>query len=200
MTTVAWAKDDPFGAEFVEASLAEDALSAVGVAVGSEPVPYRLDYVLETGPEFVTTRFLVTSRGDSWRRTLDLRRARDGEWNASTTAEGSLALPPPSAETRALAGAFDVDLGLSPLTNTMPVLRDGLLDRAGSDDFLMAWVAVPELTVTPAPQRYTVLEPGGVGQRLVRFESLDGDFVATLSYDDRGFVVDYPGIARRLTA
>ena len=199
-TSVAWAKDDPLGVEFVEASVADTALSAVGVAVGSEPVPYRLDYVLETAADFVTTRFLVTTRGEGWRRTLDLRRAADGEWSARTTADGGLAMPLPGVETPSLAGAVDVDLGLSPLTNTMPVLRGGLFDRAGSEDFLMAWVSVPDLTVTPAPQRYTVLDPARSGDRLVRFESLDGDFTAELTYDDHGFVLDYPGIAHRITA
>lgn len=198
-TSVAWAKDDPFGAEFVDASLAENTLSAIGVAVGSAPVPYRLDYVLETAADFVTTRLLVASHGKSWRRTLDLRRARTGEWTALVSAHGNVAMPPPGADTTPLVGAVDVDLGLSPLTNTMPVLRDGLLDRAGSADFLMAWVSVPDLAVTPEPQRYTVLEPGRNGERRVGFESLDGDFTATLIYDDRGFVVDYPGIARRIT-
>ena len=197
-TSIAWAKDDPFGAEFVDASLGESTLSAVGIAVGSEPVPYRLDYVLETAADFVTTRLFVATRGESWRRTLDLRRARNGEWSAHTTSAGEPDLPLPGADTTAVAGAVDVDLGLSPLTNTMPVLRDGLIERAGSNDFLMAWVSVPDLVVTPAPQRYTVLEPSK-GERRVRFESLDGDFAATLIYDDRGFVVDYPGIARRIT-
>ena len=172
---------------------------SVGVAVGSEPVPYRLDYVLETATDFVTTRLFVTARGESWRRTLDLRRARNGEWSAHTTTAGGPDLPLPGADTTTLASAVDVDLGLSPLTNTMPVLRDGLIERAGSEDFQMAWVSVPDLAVTPEPQRYTVLEPGGGGERRVRFESLAGDFAATLSYDDRGFVVDYPGIARRIT-
>jgi hypothetical protein len=38
------------------------------------PVPYRLDYVLETAPGFVTSRRRVGSRGEGVRRTLALRR------------------------------------------------------------------------------------------------------------------------------
>jgi hypothetical protein len=172
----------------------------VGVAIGSEPVPYRLEYVLETATDFVTARLLVTTRGDGWRRTLDLRRAPDGGWNARTALDGdALALPAPGADLEALTDALDVDLGLSPLTNSMPVLRGELLDAGGSVDYLMAWVSVPDLIVTPAPQRYTVIAPGRGGARAARFESLDSDFTAEITYDDQGFVVDYPGIARRIT-
>src|SRR5437879_6108783 len=72
---VAWRKDDPFGAEFAEVTFASNRLSAIGVALGAGPLPYRLDYTLETSHDYVTKRLRVTARGDGWRRTLDLRRA-----------------------------------------------------------------------------------------------------------------------------
>ena len=71
---VAWAKDDPFGVEFAEIALAPEHLTAEGVAIGTGPIPYRLDYTLETASGFVTSRLRVNSRGEGWRRTLDLSR------------------------------------------------------------------------------------------------------------------------------
>jgi hypothetical protein len=55
---------------------------------------------------------------------------------------------------------------------------------------------------TPVPyrssaQRYTFVEESTEG-RLVRFEAIDADFVADVVFDERGLVVDYPGIARRI--
>jgi hemoglobin len=76
--TVAWAKHEPFGVEFAEIEFGADRLAARGVAIGSSPFPYRLDYQLETGAEFVTSRLHVTSRGEDWRRSLDLSRDRGG--------------------------------------------------------------------------------------------------------------------------
>jgi uncharacterized protein len=178
---IAWIKDDPFGVEFAEARLGAG-LSATGVAIGIEPTPYRLDYTLETREHFVTSRLQVTARSEGEQRTLDLRRSEEGRW--STDAE----LPD-------LAEALDCDLGLSPLTNTMPVLRNGLLGPGEPVDIVVAWVSVPDLTVHASLQRYVALG-GGV----VRFESLDASFTADIAFDDDGFVVDYPGIARRLTA
>jgi hypothetical protein len=56
----------------------------------------------------------------------------------------------------------------------------------------MAFVDVPELDVSKSQQRYVPLEPG-----VVRFRS--GSFSADLVFDDHGIVVDYPGLARRVS-
>ena len=41
MKALAWSKANPFGAEFAEVRLGGDRLVATGVALGSEPMPYR---------------------------------------------------------------------------------------------------------------------------------------------------------------
>lgn len=88
-------------------------------------------------------------------------------------------------------GAADfVDLGFSPLTNTLPILRDRLHRGGGSRDYVMALVDVPSLEVSRSEQRY---EP--LGPNVVRFSS--GDFEAELELDEDGFVVRYPGLAER---
>jgi hypothetical protein len=83
-----------------------------------------------------------------------------------------------------------VDLGFSPLTNTLPILRDGLDGGDEPRDYVMALVDVPSLEVERSEQRYEPFAPG-----LVRFRS--GDFTAMLELDDDGFVVRYPGLAAR---
>src|SRR5262245_1895439 len=112
---VAWQRDGTFGAEFAEVTLAPTRLSAVGVALGADPLPYRLDYRLETRRGYVTGRLRVTARGDGWRRTLDLRRAPSGVWQFDTETEGEAPMPPAGGDPSPLAGALDCDLGLSPL-------------------------------------------------------------------------------------
>jgi hypothetical protein len=83
-----------------------------------------------------------------------------------------------------------VDLGFSPLTNTLPLLRDGLHRGGGPRDYVMALVDVPSLEISMSKQRY---EP--IGPDAVRFRS--GDFEAVLELDDDGFVRRYPGLAER---
>ena len=82
------------------------------------------------------------------------------------------------------------DLGWSPLFNSLPVLRDGLLKSGPERDYVMRWVDVPSLGITTSEQHYRPL-----GERLVRFRS--GNFTADIQFDEDGFVVDYPGVSRR---
>lgn len=189
-TAVAWSKDDPFGAEHAEVAFDDDALTASGIAISSDPLPYRLDYSLRTGPSFVTAEVEASSRGEGWKRSLKLVRSKAGEWNAETATVGEAPLPPPGGDTQLVDGALDPDLGLSPLFN----------DGGSVDDFLMVWISVPDLAIHPSPQRYTYLETLADGNRLVRFEFVgEGeDFVADIVLAANGLVVDYPGIATRI--
>ncbi|WP_308249940.1 putative glycolipid-binding domain-containing protein [Sphaerisporangium fuscum] len=189
MTSVVWVKDQ--GAEYAQVRLGDGLLAATGVAVGARPVPYRLEYELTAGPRYVTRALRVRAQGEGWSRTLDLRRDAEGRWSCSAEAAGSLEGPDPGGDAAALDGALDCDLGLSPLTNTMPVLRHGMLTGGLPTGFVMAWVRVPYLAVTRHPQRYTPLEHG-----VVRYES-DG-FQADLSFGPDGLVTRYPGLAERV--
>jgi hypothetical protein len=194
---VAWVKDDPFGVEYAEIDIGPDHLRAEGVAVGSAPVPYRLDYELETATDFVTSRLRVTSRGEGWRRALDLRRDADGVWSIATDEDGELDLPHAGGDTARLIGALDCDLGLSPVTNMMPILRHGFLSGGDPIEFTMAWVAVPALAVQADGQRYVHVR-SAVEHHVVRYEAADGSFAAEITVDADAAVIDYPGIARRL--
>jgi uncharacterized protein len=85
-------------------------------------------------------------------------------------------------------GTHLFDLGASPLFNSLPVLHG--LD--GTTDFVMTFVDVPSLEVSPSEQRY---EP--LGDRLYRYRS--GSFVADIEFDADGFVTRYEGLAERVS-
>lgn len=91
----------------------------------------------------------------------------------------------------ALDGCDFFDLGNSPLFNSLPVLRDGLLDTAAARTYVMRWVSVPELEVEESERHY---EPLGSG--LVRFSA--GSYTAEITFDSEGYVVHYPDLAERL--
>jgi hypothetical protein len=92
-----------------------------------------------------------------------------------------------------LDGADFFDLGFSPLFNSLPVIRDRLLEPGPPRDYLMRWVEVPSLAVTTSEQRY---EPLGDG--VVRFRA--GDFDSEITFDPDGFVLKYPGIGSTAVA
>jgi hypothetical protein len=191
--SVLWAKDDPYGSELAEVTFGDGMLSARGIALGvegrrdTEGDPWRLEYELETGADYVTTRLALTIRGNGWTRSLDLRRTEWGAWSG----EG--------VDPDALLGAHDCDLALSPMTNTMPVLRHKLLEPGSEVEIVTAWVAVPELTVLTSRQRYRFREKRG-DLAVVHFELADGSFEEDIVFDADGLVVDYPGVAWRVSA
>jgi uncharacterized protein len=92
-----------------------------------------------------------------------------------------------------LDGAIDVDLSLTPFTNTLPIRRLDL-SAGQSAEIRAVYILLPDFTVTTDPQRYTCLEPG----RRYRYESLDSDFVREIEVDAGGLVTTYPGLFRRL--
>jgi hypothetical protein len=195
---IAWVKEKfgP-GAEFADVVIEGRRLAASGVAIGSAPIAYRLDYQLETYEDFITSGLLVTTKGEGWSRHLDLRRSPSGGWTIRTEMEGFLALPEPGGDEAEISAALDCDLGLSPLTNSMPVLRHGLQNSGGPLDFLMAWVSVPDLAVYAIRQQYRFVRNRGQ-VAIVRYRSLGSNFTADLSFDSDGLVIDYPGIGRRI--
>lgn len=89
-----------------------------------------------------------------------------------------------------LDGCLEVDISITPLTNTLPInrLRLGVGESA---EIRVAYIDVPQFAVSVMPQRYTRLE-----ERLYRFQS-DG-FQADLTVDEQGIIVDYPGLWRRV--
>jgi hypothetical protein len=95
-----------------------------------------------------------------------------------------------------LSEALDIDIQNSPLTNTMPILREGFRE-GGSGDFVMAFVTLPTLRVEASPQRYEHVRATETGS-VVRYISRDGDFTADLELDTDGLLAFYPRLARRI--
>lgn len=173
-------------------------LVASGTQIGSEPIPYRLDYNLDASEHFATRKISVEVRGQGWQRSLDLRRDSRGRWTCRARSEGRVDLPAPGGQVAGLEGALDCDLGFSPLTNSPPILRSGLDRRAGAEDYLMAWVSVPDLSVHASQQRYEHVRRTAGGS-VVRFvdRGLFKGFEAELELDQDGLVIRYPGLAER---
>jgi uncharacterized protein len=192
-TALVWRGLDAWRAEYADVWLRDERLVARGVQLGIEPFPYEARYSLDTSPGYDTAHLSVNASGAGWSRRLDLRRDDAGAWDISVGANGTVDLPDPGGNAAEFDGARDCDLQSSPLTNAMPVLRERLREGRGPVDLVMAWVAVPALTVTRSDQRY---EP--IDERHVRYLSQSRDFVAELELDDHGLVVRYPQLGERV--
>jgi hypothetical protein len=146
----------------------------------TEDAVFAAHYRIECDAAWRVRRAEITVLGDERRLLLEsdgLGRWRDGQGR-----------PLPD-----LDGAFDVDLPITPFTNTLPIRRLAL-GAGQSVDLKVVYVLLPALEITIDPQRYVCLEAG----RRYRYESLDSDFVRELEVDADGLVIDYPGLFKRV--
>jgi uncharacterized protein len=172
-----WQGLDEWRAESTHVRIEDDRLTAHGTQLGVGP--YRLDYRLRTGAQFVAESLELSVLDDAGRRRLCVVRHPDGSWTADDR-------PRPE-----LDGALDFDVLASPVFNSSPYLRHDMGAGGEAHDLLMAFVTVPELAVTPSEQRYTPL-----GDRRVNFAS--GDFSADIHFDDDGLVQLYEDYLERV--
>lgn len=147
--------------------------------VTEEGRPFSLRYYLRTDLAWRVREVELALLGSDSR--LFLRSDGAGRW----TDEKGRPLPE-------LDGCIDVDVSVSPFTNTLPIRRLGLAPDS-SDDVEVVYLSVPGLTLRRARQRYSCLGP----ERYL-FESLHSGFRAELRVDADGLVLDYPGLFRRL--
>jgi hypothetical protein len=155
------------------------------IAVDDDGRPFRARYAVECDGGWAIRRARVEVLEEPG-RVLEVRVDGRGRWTDAATG----AVP-------ALDGCVDIDIYPSPFTNTLPIRRltDAVVGRPVALD--VAWVVLPELTIQPARQEYTLLERGADRARW-RFRGLDSEFVAELPVDHHGLVLDYPCIARRV--
>lgn len=128
-------------------------------------------YVIETDAGWRTSRVSVSQLLKGRRSVLEMR-VVEGRWTVN------------GREARRLRGCADVDLLVSPATNTLPIKRSGL-NVGKRVDVASAWVKFPSLRVSPLRQSYERL-----GKRRYRYRSATG-FEADLLVDGFGLVRRY---------
>jgi hypothetical protein len=196
MRFLVWSGVEEWLTEAAQVELGEDGLRATGIQLGAEPAPFRVDYRLEAPQRYVTTELELSATAEGWSRHLLLTHDGSGAWKAEVTDSGDVPGGPWDGELPDLSEARDIDIENSPLTNTMPILREGF-QKGGSGDFVMAFVLMPTLRVEASPQRYEHVSETENGS-IVRYLSRDGDFTAELEIDGDGLLDFYPRLARRL--
>lgn len=214
---VLWAGTDAERWEIADLDLTSGGVRAAGTQAGTDPEPYRLDYELDASDGFVTRSLEVEVTAAAWSRHLRLMHDGNGKWGWEVAGRGSCDLPAPGAGPELVpeqSEARDCDLGLSPLTNLMPVRRHELHRPGTAVDVLVVWVSVPDLGLRAYRQRYEHVgthdsihghghgrDTQSIGYR-VRFVDLGllHGFTADLTLDADGLVVEYPELARRAIA
>jgi len=139
----------------------------------------RLDYVIAANRQWVTQSAVVSGWVGTRVIDITMARAASGLWSVNGT------LCP------AVAGCVDVDLNFSPSTNLFPIRRLGL-SIGQTAAVQAAWLRFPTFELEPLQQTYTRIAEG-----VYRYESSGGRFVAEVTVDAQGLVLDYGEIWSR---
>ena len=173
-----WQRHDVLGAEFFSLSHADGRIQLQGaVVVALNGLPTLVQYTIRCDDAWHTRNVVVREQLGTEERMLHLTVVNQ-QWS-----DGERVLS-------ALDGCTDVDLGITPATNTLPIRRLNL-SVGQRVEIRAAWVRFPELTVEPSPQRYT-----RVSDNVCRYQS--DSYEADLTVDELGLVQTYADVWRRV--
>ncbi|MBD2756657.1 putative glycolipid-binding domain-containing protein [Spirosoma validum] len=181
--TVVWQAIQWTGLEYFILTPAEGGLLADGQLIGMyEGRPYSLHYQIRIDNRWAVREVII--RSDAANDVLiQLTTNGRGEWYDR---EGNL-LPE-------LAGCIDVDLTLSPFTNTLPIRRLRFLSEQ-PQQINVVYIDLPAGKISSVSQLYIRLTDD-----CYRFQQPDSSFSADLPVDADKMVIDYPNLFRRVSS
>lgn len=180
--SVLWNRQDQISLEYFELQQASNEIRLQGTVLTSEKgKPLRLEYVVDCDRSWATRSARLNVTHGSASREVRLIVDDQRRWWSD------------GKEIAEVAGCVDIDISLSPSTNTLPIRRLSLA-RGEESDVVAAWIRFPELTIEPLQQRYV-----RTGEFLYRYASDGGAFTADIEVDELGLVVSYPPLWQRVS-
>ena len=152
----------------------------VAGATGSHPA-FSASYDLVTDDTGATERLSMNVTLAERDRQLSIARDEENMWSI-TGHQGQ--------SRGAFDGALDVDVVFSPFFNALPIRRTGIYKCTDSVTVPVVYVMLPEFAVNPAAITYRSGSDG------IKLHSPVAD--TTVTVDEDGFILDYPGLAERI--
>jgi hypothetical protein len=184
MTHLFWQAVHITGLEHCSLDVYNSAIRADGLVIGVEnDVPFRVRYRLSIDERWHVTSVLVS---DLTGAGADVYLISNGEgaWF------DKVGKPIP-----ALDGCIDVDIAVTPFTNTLPIRRLNLAVGESRDIMIVYIQPTEAMRVARVSQRYTCVSQAD-GRGVYRF--VQDPFTADITVDSFGWVVEYPGLFKRV--
>lgn len=140
---------------------------------------YRVDYVIKTNKNWETIFLDLKSRHNDHAQHLHFEGDGYGNWTHNDDSPEQF------------KGCIDIDIPLTPFTNTLPIKRLGL--RPGdARQIQVLYLDILGNQILPVQQKYVCLS-----DYEYHYENVPNDFEADIMVDAYGFVVDYPALFER---
>ncbi|WP_235571770.1 putative glycolipid-binding domain-containing protein [Mycobacterium sp. Root265] len=181
-----WRAHDVPRMESVRVQLSGNRIKAYGRIVSAatpSDAAFSASYDLVTDETGATKRLSLTMTLAERERQLSIARDEEGMWLVRDHQN--------QTSRAAFDGAMDVDVVFSPFFNALPIRRTGLYQRAESLEVPVVYVRLPELTVELETISYSSTGSAGIDLKSPVAET-------TITVDDDGFILDYPGLATRI--
>jgi hypothetical protein len=172
-----WRRLDTPGHDAALVNATADGWRLEGAAVFAHAqAPARLSYWVDCAKDWRTRRGGVAGWIGDQRYDVNVARSEAGQWSLD------------GKEIDGLEQCLDLDFGFTPATNFLQLQRCalGIGEKAA---FPVAWLDVPDPSLTVLPQRYEKQSA-----TTYWYESPQGGYSALLELADSGFVRTYPGL------
>jgi uncharacterized protein len=157
----------------------------VAAATASHPA-FSASYDLVTDDSGATKRLSLTVTLAERERQLNIARDEENMWLVQDKQNQGMR--------SSHDGALDVDVIYSPFFNALPIRRTGLHQHGESIALPVVYVRLPELTVETVTINYSSDAPNP--EAGIKLKSPVAE--TTITVDDEGFILDYPGLAERI--
>jgi uncharacterized protein len=139
-------------------------------------VVYHVEYKIKVNANWETLFVEVHSRHSDRFEKIVIESDESGNWKLN------------EKEAVQFTGCVDVDIPLTPFTNTLPVNRLNLAPGA-ERQIKVIYLDILQSQMAPVIQKYTRLS-----ETQYRYENVPNDFEAVVTVNEDGFVVDYPSL------
>ncbi|MDR2037132.1 MAG: putative glycolipid-binding domain-containing protein [Bacteroidales bacterium] len=144
----------------------------------SEGNVFEYEYQIKLSPKWITMSFLINNllcNDEPFSMISDGK----GKWRIN------------GEQLNEYSGCMDIDISLSPFTNSLPINRLKI-DNAADKEINALYIDILNRRISLVHQRYT-----RIGHFRYLYENLNNNYQAYLHVDDSGIIIDYPEEFRR---
>jgi uncharacterized protein len=182
-TNILWTGREYHSVENCLVSVSDAGVEAASTILGTyQQKIYKVEYLLRANQNWETTFLEIRSRRSDYNQLFQLESDCMGSWKLN------------GENAEELKGCIDVDIPLTPFTNTLPINRLHLSPN-NAEEIQVVYCDLLEGRIKSVRQKYT-----SISKTQYHYQNIPNDFEAIIVVDGDGFVVDYPSLFVRTAA
>ena len=154
-------------------------ISSVVIGVVEHKI-FTLEYNLKINPHWETEQVEIKTTIEGLAKSFIFKSDGKGNWQQN----GHIL--------EQFDGCIDIDIPLTPFTNTLPIKRLRL-EIGQAQVIKVVYLDLLRNNIKPVTQKYARLS-----DREYKYQNVPNDFEAIITVDESGFVLDYPSLFERI--